>query len=317
MVASISLMLLGFVFLYLGGESLVKGSVSLALRLKASRLIIGLTLVAIGTSSPELIVSIEAALQNKPSLALGNIIGSNICNIGLILGLCTLITPICIRHRLIRFDVPFVVVTTLLLCLFLFKGSIGSNEAIILLVLFFAYLGFLIWKHKALEDEMSETESATFKILKKPLFDYLYVFGGGVLLILGSRLLIKGATEFSALTHLTDPVIGLTIVAIGTSLPELSTSLIAILKGEGDIALGNILGSNIFNSLVITGTLGLITPINLKMVGSTTLWIMLGVTLLLLPCVRDKKCISKKEGVLLLLTYLGYTIYLYTGFQVA
>lgn len=317
MIVPLLYLALGLVLLYFGAEGLVRGSSSLALRLGLSPLLIGLTVVAFGTSSPELVVSVQAALAGQGGISVGNVVGSNICNIGLILGLSALITPIAISSQIIKVDTPAMIAVTVLGVAFLADGSISRVEGGVLLGLLAAYILFSIRlarqsKNDSLavefDDEVQASPRGTW-------FDLLMVVGGLVILVLGARLLVDGAVQIARSFGWSEALIGLTIVAVGTSLPELATSLLAALKKEADIAVGNIIGSNIFNLLGILGFTALLQPLNAAGLSGIDLGVMMAFALILWPFAYQQQRISRWEALILLLGYAGYVGWLVRSAQ--
>ncbi|MCS7063918.1 MAG: calcium/sodium antiporter [Methylacidiphilales bacterium] len=302
---------LGLFFLYLGGEGLIRGSSALAFRLGLSSLVIGLTVVAFGTSAPELFVSVQAALEGNENIAAGNVVGSNIFNIAFILSITALIHPLRIQLQLLRFDVPILVgVTILFLGLFGDRG-ISRWEAMILFLGIVIYTVVVIRMAKREEDKkeiVKEFEEGLEKPVGTIWLDIGYVIGGLALLVGGSHFLINGASSVARYFGVSEAVIGLTIVAAGTSLPEMATNVVAALKKEPDIALGNIVGSNIFNILAIMGIAGLVVPFRASEITIFDLTTMLVFAIALLAIVLSGKEINRWKGSLLL---CGYAVYLY------
>ncbi|MGN0867750.1 MAG: calcium/sodium antiporter [Oligosphaeraceae bacterium] len=303
---SILLGVLGLVLLTYGADLLVQGGVRIAETLGIPSVVIGLTLVSFATSAPELVVSIQAALGNAGDISLGNVVGSNICNTALILGVAALITPMTVHRRMLVFDTPVLVVASLLLLAFAtLSRGIGRLQALVLLLLFAVYLG----KHlrDALKGEEVPMEETPRPEVPLPLWKAsALVLLGLAGLVIGSKLFVNGAVVVARLLHVSDAVIGLTIVSVGTSLPELATSAVAAFRKENDIAVGNVVGSNIFNILAILGIAPLIRPIHSAGIHPLDLLVMAGVTILMLAMAYTGKTIRRWEGALLLLCYLGY-----------
>ena len=306
-------MALGLVILLFGGKILVDGATSIAIKLGMSTGLIGLTVVALGTSMPELIVSINAALKGNSDIAIGNVLGSNLSNIGLVLGVTGLFYPILIRQSHVRFDFLLTVLAAILFYGFSYNGSITFWEGIILFSLFLGFNAYLFRKlgsgiGDTLEDAETEVEQAkNFTwIVATGLF-----FGGILGLYIGSELLVVNAVKISRELGVSERIIGITIVAIGTSLPELVTSIVAALSKRTDLALGNILGSNILNILAVIGITAIIKPISVsqEFIDSDYLW-MIGITLLLYPLMKTKMRISMVEGAILLTYYITYLFFL-------
>lgn len=300
----------GFLLLYLGSEGLVRGSSALAISLGVSPLLVGLTIVAFGTSSPELVVSIKTALSGQGEISLGNVLGSNIANILVILGLAALIKPVKINSRIIKIEIPIMIGVTLLLFIFLLNRYLGPLEGAVLLagIIIFTIFSYISSKEK--KEIITEKEFENeYKAPKRNKFlNIIMVIAGLAALIFGSNLFVDGAVKLARIFGLSEAIIGLTIVAIGTSLPELATSIIASIKGEGDIAIGNVVGSNIFNILSILGIAAVITPLSAGGISIVDLAVMMFVALVLLPLAFTGRQISRGEGAALL---LGYCIYIY------
>ncbi|MFC4268413.1 calcium/sodium antiporter [Polaribacter marinivivus] len=299
----------GLILLILGGNWLLKSAVALSLKLEIPKIIIGMTVVSLATSAPELIVSINAALNNSSDLALGNVIGSNVANLGFVLGVTLLFGKIEVQHGFYKVDWPIMIIASSLLFFFLKSGKVITQiEGIILftfLVLFLIYL--LKFQKKAVIDEMPEDDELLPSI---KIFTYLVV--GGLGLWGGSELLIKGATYLALDFGVTERVIAVTVVSVGTSIPELAASLIAIIKKEKAISLGNLVGSNIFNILAVLGITSIITPIPVvdeRLLSNDIFW-MLGISFLILPLVFIPKGLrlNWKDGIILLTCY-GFFIY--------
>jgi len=305
-------LLAGLALLYFGAEGLVRGSASLALRLGLSPLVVGLTVVAFGTSSPELMVSLRAALAGQGDISVGNVVGSNICNVGLILGLCALITPIATNSQIVHLDIPIMLGITALALALMADGHLGRTEGVIFVAILVAYLVFSI---RLARRQPADTLGAEFgeevKISKRGLaVDILMVVGGLVLLVFGARFLVDGAVIIARTFGWTEALIGLTIVAIGTSLPELATSLLAAVKKESDIAVGNIVGSNIFNLVGILGVTAVVHPLQATGISAADLAVMAGFSLLLWPMAYYQQRITRPEGAFLLAGYLAYVFWL-------
>ena len=299
----------GLAGLYFGADLLVKGGVSLARRAGVPPMVIGVTLVAWGTSAPELVVSCRAAFEHNSGIALGNVVGSNICNIALILGLCSCITPLAVERKWFRLDLPVMVLSAAALTLCCLCG-ITLNWVCGLLFLgglaVYTYFSFRL-AGKSGEQELPEGSSPKRPFVGAALF--LAAVGLG-LLAGGAELLLASAVFFARLFRLSDAVIGLTVVAVGTSLPELATSLVAACKGERDIAVGNVVGSNIFNILGILGIAPLLAPIGAGAMNGVDLGMLMLCTVGLLPLMRSGWRLSRAEGALMLLLYGAYTAYL-------
>lgn len=308
-------LLIGLVLLYFGAEGLVRGSSSLALRLGLSPLVVGLTVVAFGTSSPELMVSLRAGLEGQSDISIGNVVGSNICNIGLILGLCALIAPIATNSQIVRIDIPIMLGVTLLALLVLSDGALGRAEGAVLFASLLAYVALSVrLARRRPADALGAELAEEVKISKRGLaVDILMVLGGLLLLVLGARFLVDGAVIVARTLGWSEALIGLTIVAIGTSLPELATSLLAAVKRESDIAVGNIVGSNIFNLLGILGITAMVHPLQSGGVGMADFAVMFAFSLVLWPMAFHQQRITRPEGAFLLAGYAGYLVWLLRG----
>lgn len=311
----IVLIVVGIVLLYLGGDWLVSGASSLASRWGVSPMIIGLTVVAAGTSSPELFASVTAALQGTTDLALGNVIGSNIANIGLILGVTGMISPIFTEARFLRREVPFMIGVAVLLALLVFAGGISRFMGVVLTLLLIPYL-LLLLRGQEKEEVEKEFEEELEGAQAVPLWrSWVLVIVGLVFLAGGANLLVQGATSIASALGVSDLVIGLTVVAAGTSLPELFASVIAALKGHADIALGNVVGSNILNVLFVLGPTAIIKPIPAAANSGVQVdaLLMVAFSVILLPVLFTGLRLRRLEGLLLFLGYGAYVIYLFTS----
>lgn len=308
----------GVLLLTTGGEALIRGSLAAANRMNVSPLLSGLLIVGFGTSAPELVVSIDAALHNRPDIAVGNVVGSNIGNILLILGLCALITPLAVKPLALRRDAVTVVGAGILFLILVGGNALARGDAAILLIALAAYL---IWAYRtersgmAPSAELHKAEAEELTALPKTaLWIVMAVVLGLGLLIAGSQVLLKGAVGIAESLGISEAVIGLTLVAIGTSLPELSISIIAAFRKHADVAIGNILGSNIFNLLGILGISALLQPLPVhERILQFDQWVMLGTSLILLVFLYTGSRLSRLEGGLLV---LGYALYLWLSFTI-
>ena len=304
-------MLAGLILLTGGAEGLVRGAASLAKRFGLSSLVIGLTVVALGTSMPELVVCVEAALRGDSELALGNVVGSNIANIGLILGGAALLSALHVQAQVIRFDMPILSVVSLGLVLLVVDGRLGRLDGTLLTLALVAYVVVSIrWARAEPETAVEDAFEAALPALHCWGIDLLLLGLGLGGLIGGARLLVDGAVTLAQLLAVSNVIIGLTVVAVGTSLPELATSMVAAWRGEGDIAVGNAVGSCIFNLLGILGVTALVRPLSTGGLSVIDGAVMLGLTLFLLPLMRTGFTLSRLEGGLLLAAYAGYIGYL-------
>ena len=304
---NILLIIGGLIFLIIGGNWLLKSAVALSLKLSIPKIVIGMTVVSFATSAPELIVSLNAALNGSPDLALGNVIGSNIANLGLVLGITLLLGEIKVQKSFYNTNWPFMIIASLFLYLFLgFDNIIVRYEGIILFTLLILFLFYLLRFEKSNEIEGLTDEKDSLPVFKIVLFLII----GGFSLWVGSELLVFGATSLAQEFGVSERVIAVTIVSFGTSIPELATSIIATLNKEKAISLGNLLGSNIFNILAVLGITSIITPVELFDQGLLTndIFWMLGISFLLLPLVMLSKRnqLSRRDGVILLIIYCAF-----------
>lgn len=304
----------GLIILILGAEGLVRGSTSLALRLGLTPLIAGLTVVAFGTSSPELVVSLRATLSGQGGVAIGNVIGSNISNIALILGIAALISPLKVERRLIRYEIPLMIAASLLLVALLADGFLNRMEGGLLTLALIAYLVFSIWIARQ-EQQVKGDAPYTPKPgpTRSPFLDSVFIIGGLAFLVGGANLFVGGAINIAEALGVPPAVIAITMVALGTSLPELATSVVAAFRNEGDVIIGNVIGSNLFNLLCILGIAALVLPMQADGIQMTDLWVMIGTALVTLPLMRTGLRLSRWEGGLLLLGYIAYVVYLFVG----
>jgi cation:H+ antiporter len=312
--------LIGLTGLVAGGELLVRGAAALAMAVRITPLVIGLTVVAFGTSAPELAVTVQASWSGSPELAVGNVVGSNIANVLLILGLSALVAPLVVQSRVIRIDVPLMVGCSIVLWLLVLDRSVGRLDG---LLLFSALIGYLVWsviqgkrEGAAIQEEFAEAlphDGSTIRYFAKQVG---LVVGGLVLLVIAARLLVGGASEIARQLGVSELVIGLTIVAVGTSLPELVTSIVASLRGQRDIAVGNVVGSNLFNILAVLGLGSLVAPngiaVSPQVIG-LDLPIMIATAVACLPIFFTGHRINRLEGGLFLFYFLAYTAYVVMG----
>ena len=301
----------GLLALFIGAEGLIRGSSALALKIGITPLVVGLTVVAFGTSTPELVVSLKAALLGNSSITLGNVVGSNIAKIALILGTAALIRPLDVHANVVRKEIPIMIAFTILLILLLIDGEVGFIDGIIFVISIVAYTIvniILARKEKNAEVENEFKDGLKTKI-NVPVSIIMIVAGLG-LLILGANLFVNGAIAVAKFIGVSDAIIGLTVVAIGTSLPELITAAVASYKKESDIAVGNVVGSNIFNILGILGITALITSINTDELNFVDFGVMLFAAIILLPLSKTGFKISRLEGAFLVVGYIIYIFYL-------
>ena len=303
----------GLVLLFFGADWLVQGAVTLALHLGLSPLIVGLTVVALGTSVPEALVSVQAALGHQGGIALGNVIGSNILNIALILGLSSLILPLKVDSHIVKADVPLLTGATFMLVVLLEDFHISRMEGAFLLLCIVFYVAGNIMTVKRTSPEEDKIEGMEIpEDSGKTLWrDVGFLILGIVTLGFGANFLVTGAVDLARIFGLSEALIGLTIVSIGTGTPELATALMATFRKTPDLAIGNVVGSNLFNIMFVLGIAGLVAPLDGKGISSVDLYVMLGVTILLLPTVWTGRILDRKEGFLFLAIYVGYLYHLW------
>lgn len=301
------------VMLIAGAEGLVRGSSALALRLGLTPLTVGLTVVAFGTSSPELVVSLKAALAGQGDISVGNAVGSNIFNIAFILGITALVCPIPVQWQLIKIDGPIMAGVAILVVALLWNGSLSRMEGIFLTAGIIAYtaMNVKIARRQTSAAVSDEIEDSLPKPAKHWAFDLIFIFGGLVVLVIGSRFLVDHSTSLALQMGVSEAVIGLTIVAAGTSMPELATSVVAALRRQPDIAIGNVIGSNVFNILGILGISALVTPIETQNIRPADYGTMLGVCLIVLPLLLTGRRLERWEGALLFASYGAYLWFLW------
>ena len=312
------MLVLGLIVLTIGAELLVRSASRLAISFGISPLIVGLTVVAFGTSAPELVVSIQSSLQGQSDVALGNVVGSNILNVLLILGLSALIIPLRVSQQLIRFDVPVMIAVSLLVFAISVDGKLGKIDGCVLVLIL---LGHTVWTIRRSRKESAEAalhnaatdETSTVQTQSNVSLQVLQLVIGLALLVLGARWFVDSAVTLARQFGVSELVIGLTIVALGTSLPEVATSIMAAIKGERDIAVGNVVGSNLFNLMAVLGISGLLSPDGVT-VSERALWldipVMVAAAIACMPILFSGHVISRSEGGIFLACYLGYTTYL-------
>lgn len=307
---AIALLIVGFVMLTKGADWFVDGSSALAFRLGIPQLVIGLTIVAMGTSAPEAAVSITSALKGNEGITVGNVVGSNIMNILLILGIASVIVPLAVQKSTRMIEIPYMIAITVLFGVLGYTGEMVTRvEGGILWIAFLIYLGYLLWmakKGKADNDPDEKQKSLPVQLLM--------ILVGLVCIVLGSDFVVDGATEIAKVIGISERIIGLTIVAFGTSLPELVTSIAAARRGNADIAIGNIVGSNVFNILFVAGTSALISPVvfESKFVLDTAVATATAVLLLVCVCNKEGK-LKRSGGIIMLLAYAAYFVKLLIG----
>ena len=304
--------LTGLILLVISADRFVFGASGLALNIGVSPLMIGLTIVAFGTSAPEIFVSAAAALQNNPNLAIGNAIGSNIANIGLVLGLTALIVPIAVHRSVIEQQFPIMLAVMAVAVIVFLNDYLSRIEAIALLIILLLFIIFTVVNEK--KQTPAVTQPKTDLNAPKPATSIFWLITGLILLVISSKILVWGAVEIAKSLGVSDLVIGLTIIAIGTSLPEVATSIASALKGKPDLAIGNVVGSNIFNLLAVVGTTGVITPTSIYPdVMNRDVVVMIGITIIMIIMVtpwRNSHILGRFSGLILLCGYLAYLAYI-------
>ncbi|HIA58090.1 MAG TPA: calcium/sodium antiporter [Deltaproteobacteria bacterium] len=303
----------GLVLLYFGADWLVQGAITLALHLGLSPLIVGLTVVALGTSVPEALVSVQAAIGHQGGIAVGNVVGSNILNIALILGLSALISPLKVDSHLVKADVPLLAGATFMLVVLLEDFHISRMEGAFLLLCISGYVTGNIMTVKRTSPEENKIDG--MDVPENPSNtmwrDIGLLIVGIITLGFGANFLVTGAVDLARIWGLSEALIGLTIVSIGTGTPELATAMMAAYRKSPDLAIGNAVGSNLFNIMFVLGLAGLVAPLDATGIQTSDLYVMLAVTLLLLPTVWTGRVLDRKEGFLFLAIYVGYLYYLW------
>ncbi|MCL7965784.1 MAG: calcium/sodium antiporter [marine benthic group bacterium] len=299
----------GGVLLWFGAETFVRSSSALAIRMGLTPLVVGLTVVAFGTSAPELGVSLISTFRSMGDVATGNVVGSNIANVGLILGLSALIRPIRIEPKLLQLDVPIVVAVSLLATLLFEDGVLSRPEAGFLVFLLIGYILLSLRKSRLeLDVEVSPVGESTGR---RPLAMVLgLILAGLAMLVMGSFAFVNGAQDLAVGLGVKPAIVGLTVVAVGTSLPEAATSVVAAWRGQGEIAVGNLVGSNLFNLLAILGVTGLVRPVMRGQVSMVSFAVMIGLAVALVPLMRSGFEVSRREGAALLFAYAAYVYWL-------
>jgi len=296
--------LAGLVFLYYGGDLLISGSLRIAQAFKISPFVIGSTVMGFGTSAPELSVSLLAAFQGSPEISIGNVIGSNIANIGLVLGLTAFLVPLTIEQRILRRETPPLLIATFLILFLTWDNALGRWEGILLLA------GVVLYTWRAFrvkEEPSSALESGGGYFLNKGIaYQFLLVGAGLILLVAGAKLMVEGGVNIARAFGISEWFIGISIIAVGTSLPEIISSLMSAYRGHGELALGNVFGSNIFNILMVLGATATVKPLMVLEVIHPDLLFTTGLTCLLLVLIRLEHQLSKRDGVILLTAYVGY-----------
>ncbi|MDG2953377.1 calcium/sodium antiporter [Bisgaard Taxon 10/6] len=306
----------GLLLLIWSADRFVDGAAAVARHFGMPQLLIGIVIIGFGTSAPEMIVSAISAMNNNPGIALGNAYGSNITNIALILGCTALISPLAVNSQVLKLELPILLLITAISAYLIHDGEVSRSDAVILLLIFAIYMGWTVWhgltqKSDTLVGDLQEHLNT--REYMPLIVSIIWVLVGLILLIGSSQLLVWGAVEMAKYFGISDLVIGLTIVAVGTSLPEFASSLVAARKGEVDLAVGNIIGSNLFNTLAVVGLAGVISPMHAgQEVFSRDMLVMSALTVLLLIFGFGKKGeINRLKGLIFLLAYIGYNIWLF------
>lgn len=301
----------GLVLLYVGGEALVRAAAALGQRLHMSPLVAGLTIVAFATSAPELAISLDAAVNDLPGLAIGNVIGSNICNLGLILGAVTIIKAAPVRKTLVRRDVLVMAITTLLVPGLLLDGELSRAEGVLLVLGITSYIVLTIWDARATRSQRSADEHQVPIISDKVLPNILLAAAGLVMLVTGSRLFVSSSVAIAELIGVPAAVVGLSAAALGGSLPELTASIIAARHGQPEMAAGNLIGSNIFNLLLVLGATAVVRPLEMRSVTVIDLGVMIGISALALVLMLTRARVERREGAVLVGCYAAYMTWLF------
>lgn len=296
----------GIAMLNVGAHGLVQGAASLARRMGISPLLVGLTVVALGTSAPEFVVSLTAAWKGQGGMAIGNIVGSNIANLALILGISAVIAPLQVDNRILRRWMPFLLLITALLFVFLFDGHFGFAEGVVFCALAIGFIAYSIHAARKGDDSLVDPEETPSKTSNMAL-DLVYIVVGSLLLIFGSDLVVESGVGVMRILGVDEMIIGLTLIAIGTSLPELAASIVSVTRGQTEICVGNVIGSNIFNTLFILGGVGVVNEftfdaglLNIQMI------ILMLLTVVLFPILRSDYVVDKREGAFLLVCYTAF-----------
>jgi len=302
--------LFGFIFLLGSADILVRGAVGLARRLEISPLVIGMTIIAFGTSAPELLVSLDAALAGSSAMAIGNVVGSNMANMLLILGAAAVLKPISTKPLALMRDGMVLLASSLLFAWFCWNGTIGRGQGIILLLVLIVFLVRAYWRDSrngGVSAEIHLEEVKEFEGLKSLYVIWAALLAGLAGVVFGADLLVDGGVEMARVHGISEEVIGLTVLAIGTSLPELAASVVAALRGHADVALGNVVGSNLFNILAVIGAVTVVTPIEVpRQILDFDLWLMLGVTVLILPYLMGGWSLKRPVAIVFLTGYAAY-----------
>ncbi|MGN0271500.1 MAG: calcium/sodium antiporter [Lachnospiraceae bacterium] len=304
------LLIVGFLLLIKGADFFVEGSAAVAKKLRVPTMIIGLTIVAMGTSAPECAVSIAASIKGSNAMAISNVVGSNIFNLMVVSGFCALFTPLIVHAKTLKQEFPFSILAAIVMLIAGFIGmTLGRIDGVILLVLFAFFLAWMVKSALKARANAEDIEEENVKDLGN-LQCLLYIIGGIIAIVIGGDLVVDSATEIARTFGLSENLIGLTIVAFGTSLPELVTSAVAAKKGEVDMALGNVIGSNIFNILLVAGIAATVSPMAFLMENVIDLVILIVMSIVVWSFASTKKKIGRAEGVFMLIIYVAYIVYI-------
>ncbi len=304
------LLIVGFLLLIKGADFFVEGSAAVAKKLRVPTMIIGLTIVAMGTSAPECAVSIAASIKGSNAMAISNVVGSNIFNLMVVSGFCALFTPLIVHAKTLKQEFPFSILAAIIMLIAGFIGmTLGRIDGVILLVLFAFFLAWMVKSALNARANAEDIEEENVKDLGN-LQCLLYIIGGIIAIVIGGDLVVDSATEIARTFGLSENLIGLTIVAFGTSLPELVTSAVAAKKGEVDMALGNVIGSNIFNILLVAGIAATVSPMAFLMENVIDLVILIVMSIVVWSFASTKKKIGRAEGVFMLIIYVAYIVYI-------
>ena len=304
------LLIVGFLLLIKGADFFVEGSAAVAKKLRVPTMIIGLTIVAMGTSAPECAVSIAASIKGSNAMAISNVVGSNIFNLMVVSGFCALFTPLIVHAKTLKQEFPFSILAAIVMLIAGFIGmTLGRIDGVILLVLFAFFLAWMVKSALKARANAEDIEEENVKDLGN-LQCLLYIIGGIIAIVIGGDLVVDSATEIAKTFGLSENLIGLTIVAFGTSLPELVTSAVAAKKGEVDMALGNVIGSNIFNILLVAGIAATVSPMAFLMENVIDLVILIVMSIVVWSFASTKKKIGRAEGVFMLIIYVAYIVYI-------
>ncbi|WP_372625219.1 calcium/sodium antiporter [Arsukibacterium sp.] len=313
MVVDFMFIALALGLLFVGAEGLVRGSAAVATRAGLSPLVVGLTIVAFGTSSPELVVSVKAAISQQGDIAVGNVVGSNIFNIAFILGLTALVCPIPVHRQIIKVDAPIALGAAILLVFLLMDRTLGRIEGALLItgIIGYTFMNVMLARKDGAALDTSGTEPTIAVMRRSWMLDIVFILAGLVVLVIGSQLLVEHSVKLATYFGISEAVIGLTIVAAGTSMPELATSVVAAFRKQPDIAIGNVIGSNVFNILGILGVASVVTPISATGISTFDYATMIIFTVLLISLLYTGRLLHRIEGVMLLLLYGAYVFVLW------